>query len=64
MSKKRIPTKAEEQNLKSKLSFIIVILMVLSLTMCNTGGNREEEEKSTGSGEETSFRLSDSTDCF
>ena len=41
MSQKRRATKEDERELKSKVSFFIVILMVLSLTVCNMPKTQE-----------------------
>ncbi len=45
MSEKRKATKADERELKTKLSFFIVILMVLSLTVCNRPKTQEQQEE-------------------
>jgi uncharacterized membrane protein len=60
METKRTATKADEQALKSRLAFIIIILMVLSLTVCSYPKQDNSTQESGGSEEGTSFRLADS----
>ena len=49
MSEKRRATKEDERELKSKLSLFIIILMILSLTVCNKPAQQEQAAENAGS---------------
>jgi hypothetical protein len=64
MEPKRTVTKADEQALKHKVAFFLLILMVLSLTVCSYPKQETAPEETSAPTEDTSFRLPDSEDSF
>ncbi len=61
MSEKRRATKEDERELKSKLSLFIIILMILSLTVCNKPAQQEQAAETPAPTEDaTSAIITDS----
>ena len=61
MSERRRATKEDERALKSKLSLFIIILMIMSLTVCNNPAKQQQPAETPAPTEDaTSARIADS----